>query len=116
MTVAGPGGDCGEISGCSGAPPSVYPYQYYLILNTIAFLDPACAETASCFGWYGWKGGTSMATPHMSAVAGLIKDVDPNLAPNQVESIIKRSAENLGDRQQFGHGMVDALAAAMIAE
>jgi hypothetical protein len=41
-----------------------------------------------------------------------MRDQNPNLSPNQMEAILKQTAEGLGDRQQFGHGMVDAYAAA----
>jgi subtilisin family serine protease len=107
VTVTAPGGDCGEIEGCSGLPG----WQYHLILSTIAYVDPVCAATESCRPWYGFKGGTSMATPHVAATAALVKDVYPELNARQVANVVKRTAENLGDRHLFGHGMVDAAAA-----
>lgn len=108
LTIAGPGGDCGEISGCSGAGNAGFPWFEFLVLSTVVTEDPVCAATASCPVGYGWKGGTSMATPHVSAVAGLVRDANPGLSPNQVESTVKRTAENIGSRQEFGHGMVRA--------
>jgi subtilisin family serine protease len=113
VTVAAPGGDCGDpAGGCSGvtADPA-YSWLDYLILSTIVGPDPSCAANYDCPVGSGWKGGTSMATPHVSAVAGLIKDANPKLSPQQVRSIIMSTAEDLGDRQSFGHGMVDAAAA-----
>lgn len=111
VDVVGPGGDCGEISTCSGNPGTGYNWFDYLVLSTIVAPDPVCAATFNCPVGYGWKGGTSMATPHVSGVVGLVLDDNSNLRPNQVHSLIRRTAENLGDRQQFGHGMVDAVAA-----
>lgn len=111
VDVVGPGGDCGEISSCSGNPGTGYNWFDYLVLSTIVAPDPVCAATYSCPIGYGWKGGTSMATPHVSGVVGLVLDDNDRLRPNQVHSLIRRTAENLGDRQQFGHGMVDAMAA-----
>jgi subtilisin family serine protease len=111
VTVSGPGGDCGEVNSCTGNPGTGYPWWEYLVLSTIVFENPACAATSNCPTGYGWKGGTSMATPHVAAVAGLILDENPDLSPKQVQSIIKRTAEKIGSRQEFGHGMVDARAA-----
>lgn len=109
LTLSAPGGDCGQIDTCdANRPPNWFEY---LILSTIVDADPACAETASCDVWYGWKGGTSMATPHVSGAAGVLKDANPKLSPHQVTTILKQTAESLGDRQQFGHGMVDVYGA-----
>lgn len=107
LTVAGPGGDCGEISTCN---PATRPANWfeYLILSTIVAPNPACAATASCPVGYGWKGGTSMATPHVSGVAALVKDGNPGMSPNQIEARIKQTAEPIGSQQEFGHGMVRA--------
>jgi subtilisin family serine protease len=114
ITLAAPGGDCGQIGICD---PATRPANWfeYLVLSTIVAPNPACAMTASCPVGYGWKGGTSMATPHVSATAGLIRDVNPGLSPNQVTSILKRTAEPLGSQQLFGAGMVDAFAATQAA-
>ncbi|WDI31376.1 S8 family serine peptidase [Hyphococcus flavus] len=108
LTVTGPGGDCGEISTCSGNPVNGYFYAEFLVLSSIVAPDPVCAATASCPVGYGWKGGTSMATPHVSAVVSLVRDAEPGLKPNQVEARVKQTAENIGSRQDFGHGMVRA--------
>ena len=108
VTLAGPGGDCGEIEGCSGNPVNGYFYAEFLILSSTVAADPGCAATFSCAPGYGWKGGTSMATPHVSGVATLIRASEPGLSPNQVRARLKQTAENLGDRQAFGQGMVRA--------
>ena len=52
-----------------------------------------------------------MAAAHVSALAGLVIDSNPGLNPHQVASKIKSTAEKIGKRQIFGHGMVDACAA-----
>ena len=106
VTVAGPGGDCGQIGTCDGnRPPDWFEY---LILSSIALVDPGCAATFSCPVGFGWKGGTSMATPHVSGVAALVKAGNPGMHPNEVRSRIKDTAEQIGSRQEFGHGMVRA--------
>lgn len=121
LTLAAPGGDCGQINTCNSSRPA--NWFEYLILSTVVTTqdeDPdddvttppppplACAATASCpIGW-GWKGGTSMATPHVSGVAALVKDGNPGMTPNQIEARIKQTAEPIGSQQDFGHGMVRA--------
>jgi hypothetical protein len=35
-------------------------------------------------------------------------DSKPGLSARQVSATLQRTAENLGDRQSFGHGMVNA--------
>lgn len=111
VSLVAPGGDCGQIGICD---PATRPANWFehLILSTIVAPSPACAATQSCPVGYGWKGGTSMASPHVAGVAGLVMDQNRSLRPNQVDAILRQTAESLGDRQMFGHGMVDALAAA----
>ncbi len=43
-------------------------------------------------GNFFYVGGTSMATPHVTSVAALMLQKNPNLTPAQVESILKSSA------------------------
>jgi lantibiotic leader peptide-processing serine protease len=111
VTLVAPGGDCGLPDSCD---PATRPANWfeYLVLSAFVAPDATCAATQSCPVSWAWAGGTSMAAPHVSGVAGLVRDQNPNLSPNQMEAILKQTAENLGDRQQFGHGMVDAYAAA----
>lgn len=108
VDIAAPGGDCGEIDACTGAPPSGYGYSDYFIWSTIVFVDPICAATYDCRLGYGGKAGTSMATPHVSAVAALVFDANPGITPNEVKEILKESAQHIGSRQEFGAGMVRA--------
>ncbi|MCY1692372.1 S8 family serine peptidase [Exiguobacterium sp. SL14] len=39
--------------------------------------------------------GTSMASPHVAAVAGILKSLNPKLTPSQIEQILRKSAEPL---------------------
>jgi subtilisin family serine protease len=73
-------------------------------------------------GLYGCIQGTSMASPHAAGVAALIvsqfgklaKNGDVELAPSTVESIMERSAVDIGLQGYdtcFGNGRIDALRA-----
>ncbi|MGW8267376.1 MAG: S8 family peptidase [Longimicrobiales bacterium] len=102
VTLSAPGGDCGELSSCTGSPPSGLPYFLYMDFSAYP-------------GGYAWMGGTSQAAPHVAGAAGLIMDQNPDLTPRQVAAILTRTAENIGHRQIFGHGMLDVLAAVKAA-
>jgi subtilisin family serine protease len=104
VTLVAPGGDFGP-------DDPAYPYYWYLIYSDYVVANPACAATASCPIGYAWAGGTSMAAPHVSGAAGLLVDLNPKLKARQVTAILKQTAEDLGDRQMYGHGMLDVAAA-----
>ena len=82
------------------------PAAYYLVFSTA----PVSAD-----GSYMWMGGTSMAAPHVAGAAGLVIDENPNLSPNQVKAILKRTADKLGDRQIYGSGMLNVEEAVRVA-
>ena len=61
---------------------------------------------------YGYKNGTSMATPYVSGLAGLLWSFAPSLTAAQVREMIQSSAEDLGLTgwdEEFGHGRINAL-------
>ncbi|REE78545.1 PA domain-containing protein [Paenibacillus taihuensis] len=67
---------------------------------------------------YAYYEGTSMATPHVSAVAALAWSVNPNLTNKQIRSILQQSAKDLGKAgwdSSFGYGLVQADAAVQLA-
>ena len=83
---------------------------------------------------YAYLNGTSMSSPHAAGVAALVKEMHPNWSPGAVKAAVQRSAQHLdcpadweplnsGDERErcygnggrtsfFGHGLVDAEAAA----
>jgi hypothetical protein len=65
-------------------------------------------------GSYGSLSGTSMASPHIAAVAALLKGYNAGLSPDQVQTAMETSAVDLGAAGKdvdYGHGRVDAAAA-----
>lgn len=94
VDIAAPGGDCGPGPACVGQ---------YLIAN--AGISAGGAPT------YLLMAGTSMATPHVSAVAAYVRSQHPTWTPGEVRSWLKETAQPIGSRQAFGAGMLDADAA-----
>ena len=116
LTVIAPfSNGCGATKDfCLAAPgvsisSSIYEYQYDSagnITNTITYA--------------GWN-GTSMAAPHVSGAAALLKGFFPNLFPRDVAAILKESADGLGSCKGidksiyciddvYGHGMLNVSA------
>jgi serine protease len=62
-------------------------------------------------GGYCSIAGTSMATPHVSASAALLRAANGTCSDSQVKSRLKATATNLGNANQFGAGLVNPLAA-----
>ncbi len=59
--------------------------------------------------------GTSMATPHVAGVAGLIRAANPNISVSQARQILRDTAQEAGSFTQYGYGIVDAHAAVLAA-
>jgi subtilisin family serine protease len=60
--------------------------------------------------------GTSMATPHVSGLIGLMISRNPSLTPLQVKSILNKYSQDLGEPGRdntFGAGLIDAEAAVL---
>lgn len=66
-------------------------------------------------GRYGSMSGTSMATPHVAGLVGLMRTVNPNISVSEVRSILKNTAQPAGPALQYGSGIVNALAAVQAA-
>ncbi len=93
--IAAPGGDCGPDFSCANI-------AYYIVNDGIDEFGHAT--------YYGMI-GTSMATPHVSAVAAYVRSMHPDWTPGAVRAWLKSTAQTVGSRQAFGAGMVDADAA-----
>ncbi|PQQ67402.1 S8 family serine peptidase [Acetivibrio saccincola] len=60
---------------------------------------------------YAHFSGTSSSAPQVSAVAGLIRSLDKDISPEDVRRILTETARDLGNKNYFGHGLLDAHAA-----
>jgi len=68
---------------------------------------------------YGYNNGTSMATPHASAVAALAWSVKPTLTPGTIRSVLQSTVLDLGAAGRdvnFGFGLVQADKAVTLAK
>ncbi|MGW7258144.1 S8 family peptidase [Streptomyces sp. NPDC054834] len=92
VDVAGPGGDKFQI-------PDT-PSKNGRILSTLPNDQ------------YGFLQGTSMASPHVAAVAALLKSAHPHATPAQLQALLKAEADNPGCPSDpydgDGDGVVDA--------
>ena len=124
-------------AGNDGQRTTLYPAAY---ANAVSVASTNAADKHSCFSnynpghisvaapgeaiyvvditdtttGYGYYSGTSLSTPHVSGLAGLLFGKDPGLTNVQLRSIIENSAVDLGPQgvdAAFGHGRIDALRA-----
>jgi hypothetical protein len=67
-------------------------------------------------GVYGWKDGTSMATPHVAATAGLVLQAAPGLTAKQLKEVLLASADvKPGFERSVSGARLDAEAAVNLA-
>lgn len=60
---------------------------------------------------YASYSGTSMATPHVAGVVGLMRAANPYISVQEVRSILTSTAQYAGSSRYYGYGIVDAEAA-----
>jgi serine protease len=68
---------------------------------------------------YGSLSGTSMATPHVAGVVGLIWSLAPTATGAQITTALLQTAKDLGTPgldNAYGYGLVDASAAALLVD
>ncbi len=66
-------------------------------------------------GYQAWS-GTSMATPVTNGVCAMIWSINPDLTPDEVQTILYNSCDNIGSPSIFGHGRVNLYKAALAAD
>ncbi|WP_305142692.1 S8 family peptidase [Geobacillus thermoleovorans] len=97
--------------------------SYALYSNYGDYVDVVAPGTniASTFAGhrYAALSGTSMAAPHVTALAALIRSVNPRLSNDEVRDIILESADDLGDRGKdpyYGYGLINVYRALELAK
>lgn len=80
-----------------------WPYPFNFVFSTTS---PRVEGAA-----YGWKLGTSMAAPQVSGLVALVRELDPDANPREVESAIERGAEGATGKSdpELGAGRINAL-------
>jgi len=139
VDVAAPGGDYFRATGTvqdgvlgalsSTSDPGDGIWDYYDFIEGFPQYDGLTVLADGGYR-YGYLNGTSMASPHAAGVAALVKQMHPEWSPGAVKAAVQRSTQQMscpavqlpGDPRRcygengrtsfFGHGMVDADAAA----
>jgi subtilisin family serine protease len=109
LTLSAPGGNF-DVASRPGLPPSctlltfTWPCQVFDIILTTGLGSN-----------FVWNVGGSFAAPHVSGVAALVfEKLGPSATPDQVEAILRQTADDLGKPGKddfYGHGRVNALRA-----
>src|SRR5699024_5097326 len=64
---------------------------------------------------YETMSGTSMATPHIAGVMGLIRSAEPDISVDEASNILSDTAQEAGSENEYGNGIADAEAAVLLA-
>ena len=112
--------EAGDFGGTLGEPGNYIPALAMTMddgetLRALGSISATIEILASDFDYFN---GTSMATPHVSAVAALVKGANPSLTNKEIKQILKDSATDLGSAgwdSIFGWGLVNAEAAVQMA-
>ena len=80
-----------------------WPYPFNLVFSTTSPLNEGAP--------YGWKAGTSMSAPNVAGLVALVRELNPDANPSQIESAIKQGAEGGTGRSdpELGAGRINAL-------
>ncbi|MCZ7556928.1 MAG: S8 family serine peptidase [Bacteroidia bacterium] len=103
IAVAAPGGNFDCATGNAVVQDLVMaPFAPY-VANQLGLPNPTT--------WYVFAAGTSMAAPHVSGVAALIKSRNPNANAGQMQTKLQNTADDLGSPgvdPYYGKGRINA--------
>lgn len=107
IDIAAPGGDSSVDLNGDGYPDG--------ILST----DGSIGDSGVSYG-YSFRNGTSMAAPHVAGILALMKSVNPNLTPADIDALLTAGtlSDDLGAPgrdNQYGHGIINAQRAVQAA-
>lgn len=138
VLIVAAAGNCGDYrylaNGCTYIDQPNYPaaLEKVMAVASTTFLDtqssfsnegwyveiaaPGGSSESSIYsadygGGYQYLMGTSQASPHVAGLAALIWQKNSTYTAEQVRSLIKTSAVDLGNSYKFGEGRIDAAAA-----
>ena len=100
--VAAPGGDMSYYHDPAGIYSTMPTYPVWLTTNYSYYQN------------YDFLNGTSQASPYAAGLAALIWAAQPGLTPDEVQTIMEDTADDLGTAgwdQYYGHGRINAQAA-----
>jgi subtilisin family serine protease len=103
IDVAAPGGDNGPVYD-STRDLNQRDFHYRALSTWPTYLAPYFTSNLTS---YALLHGTSMASPKVAGIAGVIKAAHPEYSPSQVEAAIKQTANDLGKNGQdplYGSG------------
>lgn len=105
LDLVAPGGDKQVDDNNDGYPDGVYQETFSRYLGYTRF----------AVGWdYVFLQGTSMASPHVTGVAALLKALHPEWGPDDIYTALVETAKDLGSPGKddaYGYGLLDAYAA-----
>jgi subtilisin family serine protease len=113
ITVAAPGGDNGPKYAATG-DLNDRDFTYRALSTWPTYLAPYFTTIDRKHPGYAYLHGTSMASPKVAGIAGVIKAAHPDYKPSQVEALLEQTAIDYGQPghdQYFGTGEANAFTA-----